>query len=307
MPNIMSDVSNMTVLTTGSKENIITDSRQVRLATGIFPVVSLLNHSCSPNTSVSFISNVATIRASQQIGKGQEILHCYGPHESRMGVAERQQKLRSQYFFDCNCPACQTEAHRVAAGPRWEAFCCNSCRAPMQGDDVLSCGNRSCTESMSRDHLVSRLQNLQQQVDMAQKLLRNGKLEPAIRRLLGCRHDAESFLSAEHTMVGEIEDDLAQAYAALGDWQKSATHLQRSLQVVEVRHGPCSVEMGHELFKLAQIFFSGFAISEALNTIEKAEKVLLVHYGPWHDDIQELQKMKSCLLDLPPIPVGPSM
>ncbi|XP_012596225.2 protein-lysine N-methyltransferase SMYD4 isoform X3 [Microcebus murinus] len=192
----------------GSKENIITDSRQVRLATGIFPVVSLLNHSCSPNTSVSFISNVATIRASQQIGKGQEILHCY---------------------------------------------------------------------------------------------------EPAIRRLLGCRHDAESFLSAEHTMVGEIEDDLAQAYAALGDWQKSATHLQRSLQVVEVRHGPCSVEMGHELFKLAQIFFSGFAISEALNTIEKAEKVLLVHYGPWHDDIQELQKMKSCLLDLPPIPVGPSM
>nr|XP_012596225.1 SET and MYND domain-containing protein 4 isoform X2 [Microcebus murinus] len=197
-----------TIQHTGSKENIITDSRQVRLATGIFPVVSLLNHSCSPNTSVSFISNVATIRASQQIGKGQEILHCY---------------------------------------------------------------------------------------------------EPAIRRLLGCRHDAESFLSAEHTMVGEIEDDLAQAYAALGDWQKSATHLQRSLQVVEVRHGPCSVEMGHELFKLAQIFFSGFAISEALNTIEKAEKVLLVHYGPWHDDIQELQKMKSCLLDLPPIPVGPSM
>uniref|UniRef100_A0A2K6EVA3 Protein-lysine N-methyltransferase SMYD4 n=1 Tax=Propithecus coquereli TaxID=379532 RepID=A0A2K6EVA3_PROCO len=296
-----------TIQQTGSKENIITDSRQVRLATGIFPVVSLLNHSCSPNTSVSFISTVATIRASQQIRKGQEILHCYGPHESRMGVAERQQKLRAQYFFDCNCPACQTEAHRMTAGPRWEAFCCNSCRAPMQGDDVLSCGNRSCTESISRDHLVSRLQDLQQQVKMARELLRNGKLEQAVRRLLGCRHKAESFLSAEHTVAGEIEDGLAQAYAALGDWQKSATHLQKSLQVVEVRHGPCSVEMGHELFKLAQIFFSGFAIPEALNTIQKAEKVLLVHYGPWHDDIQELRKMKSCLLDLPPIPVGPSM
>lgn len=296
-----------TIQQTESKENVITNSRQVRLATGIFPVVSLLNHSCSPNTSVSFISTVATVRASEQIGKGQEILHCYGPHESRMGVAERQKKLRSQYFFDCNCPACQNEQHRPAAGPRWEAFCCSRCRALMQGDDMLSCNNASCTEAVSRDHLVSQLQDLQQQVGMAQKLLRNGKLERAIQLLLGCQHDAESFLSAEHSMVGAIEDDLAQAYAALGDWQKSATHLQRSLQVVEVRHGPSSVEMGHELFKLAQIFFNGFAIPEALNTIQKAEKVLLVHYGPWYDEIQELQKMKSYLLDLPPIPAGLSV
>ncbi|KAM5215474.1 SET and MYND domain-containing protein 4 isoform 2-T4 [Hipposideros larvatus] len=296
-----------TIQQTESKENVITNSRQVRLATGIFPVVSLLNHSCSPNTSVSFISTVATIRASEQIGKGQEILHCYGPHESRMGVAERQKKLRSQYFFDCNCPACQNEQHRPTAGPRWEAFCCSRCRALMQGDDMLSCDNASCTEAVSRDHLVSQLQDLQQQVGMAQKLLRNGKLERAIQLLLGCQHDAESFLSAEHSMVGAIEDDLAQAYAALGDWQKSATHLQRSLQVVEVRHGPSSVEMGHELFKLAQIFFNGFAIPEALNTIQKAEKVLLVHYGPWYDEIQELQKMKSYLLDLPPIPAGLSV
>ncbi|KAM8818239.1 SET and MYND domain-containing protein 4 isoform 2-T2 [Rhynchonycteris naso] len=289
---------------TGSKENIITDSRQVRLATGIFPVVSLLNHSCSPNTSVSFVSTVATVRASQPIGKGQEILHCYGPHESRMSVAERQQKLRSQYFFDCNCLACQTEKHVRAAGPPWEAFCCNSCRELMQGDDVLSCGNASCTETVSRDRLVSQLQDLQKQIGMAQKLLRN---ERAIQLLLGCQRDAASFLSAEHRVVGEIEDGLAQAYAALGDWQKSATHLQKSLQVVEVRHGSSSVEMGHELFKLAQIFFNGFAIPEALSTIQKAEKLLLVHCGPRNDEVQELQEMKSCLLDLPRIPVGPSV
>ncbi|XP_054429294.1 SET and MYND domain-containing protein 4 [Pteronotus mesoamericanus] len=296
-----------TVQQTGSKENIITDSRQVRLATGIFPVVSLLNHSCSPNTSVSFISTVATIRASQQIGKGQEILHCYGPHESRMGVAERQKKLRSQYFFDCSCLACQNEKHSAAAGPRWEAFCCARCGELMQGDDVLSCGDASCTGSVSRDLLVSRLRDLREQVGVARKLLRNGKLERAIQLLLGCQQDAEGFLSAEHGVVGEVEDDLAQAYAALGDWHKSATHLQKSLQAVEARYGPSSVEMGHELFKLAQIFFNGCAVPEALDAIQKAEKILLVHCGPGNDEVQELQDMKSCLLDLPPLPVGPSV
>lgn len=50
-----------------------------------------------------------------------------------------------------------------------------------------------------------------------------------------------------------------------------------------------------------------FAIPEALNTIRKAEEVLMVHFGPWNDEIQELQKMKSCLLDLPSIPGGPSV
>ncbi|XP_010977200.2 SET and MYND domain-containing protein 4 isoform X1 [Camelus dromedarius] len=295
-----------TIQQTGSKEKLITDSRQVRLATGLFPVISLLNHSCSPNTSVSFISTSATIRASQQIRKGQEILHCYGPHESRMGVAERHQKLKSQYFFDCNCSPCEREKQSSQKGPGREAFCCHACGALLQGGDVLSCGTASCTESVSRDHLVSRLQNLQQQVGMARKLLRNGKLERAIQLLLRGQHDAESFLSSEHSMVGEIEDHLARAYAALGDWEKSAAHLQKSLRVVEACHGPSSIEMGHELFKLAQIFFNGFAIPEALNTIQKAEEVLLVHYGPWNNEVQELQKMKSCILDLPPIPVGPN-
>lgn len=41
-------------------------------------------------------------------------------------------------------------------------------------------------------------------------------IERAIQLLLGCRHAAESFLLAEHSVVGGIEDDLAQAYAALG-------------------------------------------------------------------------------------------
>lgn len=48
------------------------------------------------------------------------------------------------------------------------------------------------------------------------RLLSFQSVEQTIQMLLGCRHDAESFLSEEHTVMGEIEDGLAQAYAALG-------------------------------------------------------------------------------------------
>ena len=55
-----------------------------------------------------------------------------GPHESRMGVAERRQKLRSQYFFDCDCPPCEREKQRPSAGPGQGAFRCHHCRALLQ-------------------------------------------------------------------------------------------------------------------------------------------------------------------------------
>lgn len=81
-------------------------SREIRIATAIFPTLSLLNHSCCPNTSLvfgtgtsadlsgsdlsaEFSEDVAecrstacgvtvTVRAAKEIADGQEILHCYG-------------------------------------------------------------------------------------------------------------------------------------------------------------------------------------------------------------------------------------
>lgn len=79
---------------------------ELRLATAVFPTLSLLNHSCCPNTSLVFSTGAAagprgphkspdsseglpedehkargvsvTVRAARDITPGQEILHCYG-------------------------------------------------------------------------------------------------------------------------------------------------------------------------------------------------------------------------------------
>ncbi|XP_020862651.1 protein-lysine N-methyltransferase SMYD4 isoform X2 [Phascolarctos cinereus] len=241
-----------------SEGDLVTERRQARLATGFFPVISLLNHSCSPNTSLAFRGSVGTVQASRLIAQGQEILHCYGPHECRMDVATRQQKLRSQYFFDCCCQACRDEeVRRASTTPKRGGFRCPTCKAALQGDDALCCSRGSCTAVASRPHLVGRLQDLQQRVEVALELLRGDKTARAVQLLLGCREEAENFLTSEHMLMGEIEDHLAQAYASLGDWPKSAAHLRNSLQVVEAQHGPASVEIGHELFKLAQVLFNG--------------------------------------------------
>ncbi|NWS77596.1 SMYD4 protein, partial [Crotophaga sulcirostris] len=283
-----------------SGDGAVVNKKPVRLATAFFPVLSLLNHSCCPNTSVSFSGTAATVRASQPIPSGQEIFHCYGPHRCRMKVTERQQLL-SQYFFECRCQACldELESDVKSVVSRRNSFCCPSCQASMQGQDVLCCSNEACATSVSRESLSRRLRDLQQQIKKALELLRDGKAEQAIKMLLKCQMDAGNFLSPEHLLMGEMEDHLAQVYATLGKWQEAATHLERSIEIVKMHHGPSSVEMGHELFKLAQILFNGFAVSEALSTIQRAEEILSVHCGPQSTQIQELQEMKTCLLELP--------
>ncbi|KAM6373081.1 SET and MYND domain-containing protein 4 isoform 2-T2 [Pluvialis apricaria] len=244
-----------------SGDGAVVNKKPVRLATAFFPVLSLLNHSCCPNTSLSFSGTAATVRASQPIPSGQEIFHCYGPHRCRMNVAERQQLL-SQYFFECHCQACcdELESDIKSGVSVRNSFCCPSCQASMQGEDVLCCSNESCAISVSRESLSCRLQDLQQQIKRALELLKDKKA---------------------------------------GKWQEAARHLQRSIEIVEMHHGPSSVEIGHELFKLAQILFNGFAVSEALSTIQRAEEILSVHCGPQSTQIQELQEMKTCLLELP--------
>lgn len=77
-----------------------------RVFTGIFPRISMLNHSCEPNIRNTFDGKRLTIYAASDISTGDEIFNCYGPHWKLMSFQERQDTLRLQYNFQCNCTKC---------------------------------------------------------------------------------------------------------------------------------------------------------------------------------------------------------
>ncbi|KAM4045315.1 SET and MYND domain-containing protein 4 [Anomaloglossus baeobatrachus] len=84
-----------------------------------------------------------------------------------------------------------------------------------------------------------------------------------------------------------------------GDWAAAARHLRKSIQFVSQRYGSSSIELGHELFKLAQVLFNGREVDDAMAIILRAWDILSVHYGPDNSMVQELQEMRTCLLELP--------
>jgi hypothetical protein len=92
-------------------EQLITDN-DVRNATenelggGVYPTVSLCNHSCNPNVVRHSAGRTCIVRAVRTIKKGEEIVDNYGPHFLSDNLEERQKHLETQYFFRCTCEAC---------------------------------------------------------------------------------------------------------------------------------------------------------------------------------------------------------
>ncbi|KAA8538546.1 hypothetical protein F0562_028154 [Nyssa sinensis] len=82
----------------------ICDSELRPLGTGLYPIISIINHSCFPNSVLVFEGKLAVIRAVQHIPKHTEVFISY--IETAGSTMTRQKTLKEQYFFTCTCPRC---------------------------------------------------------------------------------------------------------------------------------------------------------------------------------------------------------
>ncbi|KAK6114806.1 hypothetical protein DH2020_007075 [Rehmannia glutinosa] len=82
----------------------ICDSELRPLGTGLYPVISIINHGCLPNSVLVFERRLAVVRAMQHIPKGTEVLISY--IEIAGSTITRQKALKEQYFFSCACSRC---------------------------------------------------------------------------------------------------------------------------------------------------------------------------------------------------------
>lgn len=82
----------------------ICDSELRPLGTGLYPVISIINHSCLPNAVLVFEGRLAVVRAVQHVPKGAEVLISY--IETAGSTMTRQKAVKEQYLFTCACPRC---------------------------------------------------------------------------------------------------------------------------------------------------------------------------------------------------------
>ena len=69
--------------------------------------MALLNHSCEPGIVRYCVGDTIVVRAIKTIGEGETVNENYGPIYTRKTRAERRETLKTRYWFDCRCRACE--------------------------------------------------------------------------------------------------------------------------------------------------------------------------------------------------------
>lgn len=140
------------------------------LAAAIYPVLSLINHSCDPSVVRHSFGNICVARAIRSIKSGEELKDNYGALYPTMMLETRQEEMKSQYFFSCNCEACVSNWPQYFEIPcEVPVFRCKQC----DGRVMIPCGSDE-----SKCTTCGKLQ------DVSPTLMQMGKLEPRYKDTL---------------------------------------------------------------------------------------------------------------------------
>ncbi|KAL9956585.1 hypothetical protein ACROYT_G038079 [Oculina patagonica] len=118
--------------------NSVATSETSEIASGIYATLSLFNHSCDPTVTRNFYGDTCVVRAIKNIPVGHEISDNYGTLSAVSVKSERHDKLKSQYYFTCQCGACKENFPLYSEIPSTASpvFKCENCRTPLHHVDI---------------------------------------------------------------------------------------------------------------------------------------------------------------------------
>ena len=164
-------------------------------AKGMFPLFSLLNHSCDPN--VVYLNHTTdgtmVVLTQRELKKGEQLLVMYAGSFLQMPRSFRQAKLNHQYNFSCRCIACEMNWPTLdKLRPRQPIFCCPSCSRRFSEREKQSREFNKCVLSDPRWRCGSCGRNYDEE-DLWRRLDITIGLSDEIGRLHGCNRPLKAF------------------------------------------------------------------------------------------------------------------
>jgi len=184
---------------------------------GIYPVASLMNHSCVCNTRNIIENTRLETRATVDIKKGECITtHYVSP---LLPLSTRREKLRERWFFSCECLRCKSNTDLGAFN---SGVKCDECEGYFLPDDPLDfstlysccdCGKKKSAEEM--EHIVSKFTPLIQALQMFQI--------PGTTEEENLLESLKQSLHTNHYLVLELKLNLARKLGRTSGLLDSAT------------------------------------------------------------------------------------
>lgn len=173
---------------------------------GVYPTVSLLNHSCEKVVYTLFTGRAICVKSSNGFRAGDEITLCYGPHSRKLSTKDRRDVLKKSYFFDCDCKSCTSGKENVGL-----AFACPKCAGALvinYSDDTNGCV--SCKNTVSDvSPLIEKLNEIKSALGLIWNVVEEGRYAEAEGRLHQVLANYSRYLYSKSDIICEIKEKLA--------------------------------------------------------------------------------------------------
>eukprot|EP00698_Gefionella_okellyi_P002793 TRINITY_DN12648_c0_g1_i1.p1 TRINITY_DN12648_c0_g1~~TRINITY_DN12648_c0_g1_i1.p1 ORF type:complete len:556 (+),score=114.22 TRINITY_DN12648_c0_g1_i1:201-1868(+) len=239
-------------------------TERVQTALGLFPQAAMMNHSCVPSVTVSFVGRMLSVMSGNGLQQSQALTHCYGPRAGQMDTALRQRALLDEYLFVCQCTACQQRAD-------FADLSCPICHTACNISRHQQCP--TCKEDLPIAEWQQRLQH-------ANELY----CADTLASLQQCVELLESMWSLDvlNMQLARARDALARHLCQAKRYHDAMIQLRMALLIVERVFGDESVEYAHECLKYAEVA-SMAENAECITMARLGNAVLRKHYPPQHE------------------------
>ncbi|XP_063398238.1 SET and MYND domain-containing protein 4-like [Mytilus trossulus] len=170
------------------KPECLPESETKEIGSGIYPILSLINHSCDPNVVRHSYGDVCVVRAIKNIDAGEEIADNYGALYPLTVCSERREILKPQYYFTCNCKACREDWPLYFNIPvDVPKFRCQKCNGPVVIPPDRKTENSvclNCSHVQDTTNVIVKLHQSQDEYqNVLQQVLTGERLHEALPRL----------------------------------------------------------------------------------------------------------------------------
>ncbi|XP_062214848.1 histone-lysine N-methyltransferase ASHR1 isoform X2 [Phragmites australis] len=255
------------------------------LGTGLYPVISIINHSCVPNAVLIFDGRTAVVRALQPIGKDEEVSISY--IETAAVTKNRQNDLK-QYFFTCTCRRCVkgSEEDALLEGYRCKNKTCDGFLLPNSGKRAYTC--QKCSISRDEEEVKRMRSEILMLSDKASSFLSSGNNTEAGSMYKIIEQLEQKLYHAFSITLLHTRETLLKIYMELQDWRTALTYCRLTIPVYERVYPPFHPMIGLQFYTCGKLEWLLECTEDALKSLTRAADILGITHGTKSQFMKEL-------------------
>ncbi|MBA0555812.1 hypothetical protein Golob_025967 [Gossypium lobatum] len=269
----------------------ICDSELRSLGTGLYPVISIINHSCLPNAVLVFEGRLAVVRAVQHIPKDSEVSISYV--ETAASTITRQKTLKEQYLFTCTCVRCNKlgQYDDIQESAILEGYRCRDNRCSgflLRDSDEKGFVCQQCGLIRNKEEIRKIASDIKALSDKALKCSSSGNLREALVLYKNIEKLQKEVCHPFSIILLRTWEKLLEILMQLEEWKEALAICRLTIPVYERVYPGFHPLLGLQYYSCGKLEWLLGETDDAIKSFTKAVDILRITHGTSTPFMKEL-------------------